>query len=209
MFLTTGLLPILGPIVAAMIAGVVAFLASVLSKEHKTSEFRQAWIDSLRNDLSEFLSISLLLQDIIAVQHRAGMTSAQLRESLHQDRAEFGKLEACAARIRLRLNPVEHGALIEAVKKLAEPSAESDQQAEDLINESHRVLKVEWKRVKRGEPIFVATKWVSLILTVCAMGTVILGAAGRLDFTFETSLPSRGPADGGPLKSGVPNPPPK
>jgi hypothetical protein len=67
--MTSAFLPILGPIVAAVIAGAVAFLASVFSKEQKTSEFRQAWIDSLRNDLSELISITLQIGDEILVRH--------------------------------------------------------------------------------------------------------------------------------------------
>jgi len=67
--MTSAFLPILGPIVAVVIAGAVAFLASVFSKAQKTSEFRQAWIDSLRNDLSELISITLQIGDEILVRH--------------------------------------------------------------------------------------------------------------------------------------------
>ena len=40
-----------GAVVAALIAGTVSLLGLIISKEQKTSEFRQAWIDALRNDL--------------------------------------------------------------------------------------------------------------------------------------------------------------
>lgn len=41
----------IGAIGAALIAATVSLLGLIISKEQKTSEFRQAWIDALRSDL--------------------------------------------------------------------------------------------------------------------------------------------------------------
>jgi hypothetical protein len=43
-------------VVAALITAVISFVNLTLSKEQKTSEFRQAWIDGLRGDLAIFFS---------------------------------------------------------------------------------------------------------------------------------------------------------
>ena len=43
-------------IVAAAIAAAASLVAVTLSKEQKVSEFRQAWIDALRQDLASFFS---------------------------------------------------------------------------------------------------------------------------------------------------------
>ena len=43
-------------VVAALITALIAYINLTLSKEQKTSEFRQAWIDGLRNDLAAFFS---------------------------------------------------------------------------------------------------------------------------------------------------------
>lgn|SRR6266446_644807 len=48
--------PAIGAVMAAIIAAGISFLVTVLAKEQKTSEFRQAWIDALRKDLSEFIA---------------------------------------------------------------------------------------------------------------------------------------------------------
>jgi hypothetical protein len=40
----------------AIIAGVFSLISLIISKENKTSEFRQQWIDSLRDEISNFLS---------------------------------------------------------------------------------------------------------------------------------------------------------
>ena len=42
--------------VAALITALIVFVNLIVSKEQKTSEFRQAWIDGLRTDLSVFFS---------------------------------------------------------------------------------------------------------------------------------------------------------
>lgn len=44
-----------GAVLAATIAGGMSFLGSVFSKDQKTSEFRQAWIDGLRSEISQLI----------------------------------------------------------------------------------------------------------------------------------------------------------
>ncbi len=41
-----------GLIVAAIIAGAVAFFSLIISKEQSVSEFRQQWIDALRKGIA-------------------------------------------------------------------------------------------------------------------------------------------------------------
>ena len=43
-------------VVAALIAALISFVNLTLSKEQKTSEFRQAWIDGLREELATLFS---------------------------------------------------------------------------------------------------------------------------------------------------------
>ena len=174
---STAMLPILGPIVAAVIAGAVAFLASVFSKEQKVSEFRQAWIDALRSDISELVSIATQIGDEIVVRSRQGEDTESLQKHLRVREADFQRLEACKVRIRLRLNPREHRLLLEAVVAMSEPG-DHDAKAESLIEESQKVLKAEWKRVKRGEPVFYVSKWLSLLIFFVALaiaGAIVLG----------------------------------
>src|SRR5437667_10151195 len=105
--MTSAFIPILGPVVAAIIAGAVAFLASVFSKEQKVSEFRQTWIDSLRNDLAELISIVLQVADELLVRQKRGEDIQALRAHLRAREPEFQRVEACKARIQWRLNPEE------------------------------------------------------------------------------------------------------
>jgi hypothetical protein len=43
-------------VIAALIAGAFAFFSLVVTKETKVSEFRQAWIDALRAEISTYIS---------------------------------------------------------------------------------------------------------------------------------------------------------
>ena len=45
-----------GTIAAALISGTIAFLNLIISKEQAVSEFRQRWIDALREEIADFLS---------------------------------------------------------------------------------------------------------------------------------------------------------
>lgn len=173
-------IPIVGPVVAALIAGGVAYLASVLTKESKVSEFRQAWIDGLRNDMSEFVSIFYFIATDIG--------DLSMKDSLsgwHQkNKDEFLKIEAMQARIELRLNPTEHGNLISMVRGLARLDAEvvavhvrRVEKVNELLAETQFVLGTEWKRVKRGEAIYRLTKWISLGLLIITAAILIVAFA--------------------------------
>jgi len=45
-----------GTIVAAVIAAIISLLGLIISKENKVSEFRQAWIDSLREEIAAVIT---------------------------------------------------------------------------------------------------------------------------------------------------------
>jgi hypothetical protein len=161
-------------ITSALIAGAVSYLASVFSKELKTSEFRQAWIDGLRNDIAEFvasvISIRSQLHARLALSPVADVQMAMLESP------EFKFSELYKARLKLRLNPAEHSELMRLLDEFDAPGTlvSKDKVAFNakvqlLTTEFQAVLKNEWKRVKRGEPTFRVTKWVSLIVAVTAV----------------------------------------
>ena len=167
----------LAPILAALIAGVVAFIVTVLSKDQKTSEFRQDWIDGLRENISEFLSLNLSFQEAFQMKVAHNATSSELSDYLVSERfVDMTNIESSRTKILLRLNPKEHKKLIALVKSVyakERPETGGDQRSqveliEDIINESQSVLKQEWKRVKSGEPVFRVTKWAAFTVVLCS-----------------------------------------
>jgi hypothetical protein len=169
------------PVVAAVIAGAVAFLASVLTKELKTSEFRQAWIDALRNDLADLASLALMNDDLIAHKVRSAATEREISDYIAANAEAFTKIMACAMRIEMRLNPREHETLLSIVRQVGTSrktfrgnTDESAAAADRLLAESQRVLKREWQRVKRGENVFHYTKWASFWLVAAGLVAVLV-----------------------------------
>lgn len=176
MAIPTEYIPIIGPITAATLAGAVAYIVSVLSKEQKTSEFRQAWIDGLRSDIAELLahctSMALLLSNRRILDHGRDEMNAYV---LSKEEEQI-KINLLNNRIMLRLNPKEHKALIGCLTSFEI----IDWEEEDLVKtfdnlaavaivESQKVLKREWNRVKRGEPVFRCTKWAALVISIAAI----------------------------------------
>ena len=172
-----------GAIVAAVIAGTIAFLGLIISKEQKTSEFRQAWIDSLRKEISKLIShanaIEGLLQNL-PLKHEGVLAF------VHED---FIGANRAIASVRLRLNPSEPASVrvlntIEAIETMFN-TAVLNNVAPDvhalntierrLVDETASVLKDEWRRVKSGELAYQAAKYLAFALIVVAIlyGAVI------------------------------------
>ena len=85
-----------GLIVAAIIAGAVAFFSLIISKEQSVSEFRQQWIDELRKD------IGIIIGFVYRI-HRESIA----KKTDEELKSEFTRFNRVIARIRLRLNPRE------------------------------------------------------------------------------------------------------
>lgn len=171
--------PWLGAVSAAVVAGSISFAIAVLTKEQKTSEFRQAWIDALREDLANYAALIDVLHDVVGHKLRHGHPLPAIQKGmLEGDLSDFKAVDVTRLRILFRLNPKEHAALIRLVNELHSRSAVSEQESPGEVSrliaqysdEVQRVLKREWKRVKRGEPIFRVTKWLSLAMFGVAVG---------------------------------------
>ncbi|WP_155629865.1 DUF948 domain-containing protein [Burkholderia stagnalis] len=158
-----------GSIIAAAIAGLVVFVSTVLTKEQKTSEFRQTWIDELRKDISQFISGATEVTALM--REKAGDKKAQV--DFASDNFELiQQLQSVEHRIVLRLNPKEHADLIRLVTgfrgKMKAAYAggnrinDEERLTKELLDETKSVLSAEWKRVKRGEPTFQYVKWIGI-----------------------------------------------
>lgn len=171
-----------GAVGAAAIGAIVSLLTLIISKEAKTSEFRQLWIDALRTDVAEAISSTSMLLPLLSEREEGAAF-----KTVH---AEFGKTTAALARIELRLNLLEddHVALRDLIRETeqmvrdAENRSYDPEAAEDLscrvISQTQAILKREWDRVRDGETTFQVTKACALLLLVGAFffGLAKLGA---------------------------------
>ncbi len=187
MTIPTSAWPEITAVIAAVIAGAASFIVTVLSKEQKTSEFRQAWIDGLRNDIAQYLAAAGAFNQSVILKTRLGRNAADF-EKFHDSQQEtIRRMLTCYYRIHLRLNSHEHALLLERLDYFREyltnhgSEANTNQIAEVtslLINEAEKVMKAEWKRVKRGELIYRVTKYGSLGMLVLAVVCAAYLAAG-------------------------------
>lgn len=153
----------IGSVAAAVVAAMVAFLGLVISKESKVSEFRQAWIDELRADLAALITNANLIRGAAGLSYES---KKQAFESVSDFFLDFNR---AASSIRLRLNPTERRcvAVLKAIEELEGTMAASPIDVDAcvknelvLLRVAQKLLKIEWGRVRRGEFVFVCSKWV-------------------------------------------------
>ena len=162
-------------VLAAIIAAAVTFLTAVFTKESKVSEFRQQWIDALRDDISELISVLCYL----AHEHELLSRSADrshVQVVLDRIKPEMMAIQRIHARIELRLNPDEHEKLLDILGNFvkfpvfsAKTTDEQTASIREVINEAQKVLKTEWRVVKSGEPTYRWVKRLSFLALVAAV----------------------------------------
>lgn len=185
MDIATTLFPAIATVTAAFVAGGVAFLSSVLSKEQKTSEFRYAWLNSVLDDIAKFTALAESFRTSTSARFRAGDTEGTQSSSVEVD-ARNSEMLAAYYRARIRLYPQQHLQVLQALERLktlvvsANPHTpeELDTLIVAIVESSHNALKSEWGRVKRGELTFRLTKYIALAVLVIAVVIAALWAAG-------------------------------
>ncbi len=159
-------------ILTAVIGASVAVIGLVVAKESKTSDFRQQWIDGLRNDLADFISLSI----DIAMKSGANKTTIVGDKQLEVWQAANTRL----ARIQLRINPREalHQNLVSKLQALEKAATHSDAKttrlAEEVVSCSQQVLKKEWQRVKRGEWKYLSLLIISSLSLLTCLGYALI-----------------------------------
>lgn len=173
----------LGAIVAALITGLVSLLGLIISKEHKVSEFRQDWINSLRSELASLISHANAI-------HGAGAAALGGAADIWKIvRDDFVGINQAAANIRLRLNPKEKEAKavlgkIENLEKLLAPGksmsySEINRVEKELVAEAQVLLKNEWMRVRRGEAAYRFSKVFAFIIVLGGLFSLLVLSVTR------------------------------
>jgi len=139
-------------------------IASLITREIKISEFRQAWINDLREDISEYISkvdewIDIYLESSTAKKNN----SVKDLNKLKYDSIKILR------RIKMRFKPDDGNAndLISNLNNLLDPSETCVQMskddwvghAENVVNEARHILKEEWDVTKNPlKKIWLAIK---------------------------------------------------
>jgi hypothetical protein len=110
---------------------------------------RQAWINALREGLSELFE--LLTYNITWQFHlRPGTYSGE--DGLRYEGEKRSRIRLLTNKIKLRLNPNESDTqvLLGQLNKLQSGGSNFPELMENAVSRGHDILKTEWKRVKKG-----------------------------------------------------------
>lgn len=128
---------------------------------------RQTWIDELRSEAAEFLTLFTRLEELRRPSH--GLSEDDQRKNFEDMAVANSRASELGIRIKLRLNPKEkkHIDLTDLLRVLSDlcldpPLNETQEQRkaaekafrtarDNVIIQFQSILKHEWERVKRGE----------------------------------------------------------
>jgi hypothetical protein len=175
-------------VLVAFVAGAFSLLNLTVSKENKVSEFRQAWIDALREDISSFVSHSQWIATQTTEYLNQRITYA---EHLANIRDSLIAMNQASTRVKLRLHQEERDpkALMLAMKAVHDsletssndPAALSTgfrEYSKDVEIKAALVLRSEWKVVKKGEKGYRFAKrfaYVSIAVSSVMLILLIIG----------------------------------
>jgi hypothetical protein len=194
----------LGAITAAVIAGLFSYLSLILSKEQKLSEFRQNWIDGLRDDLSSFIAAVYSMEYLNGVYMSREGEDPDYVDLATAIREPHRKAAIAFYHIMLRFNPNDNSTsqrelinILQDVRQAfldAEYTKATDRFPE-LREKAQLVLKAEWERVKSGEPAYWWSTRITLLVLVGAL------AIGAFLSVKSMTRPTGEPAAHGPLST--------
>ena len=194
--LPTGSIVAIATVVASLIAGAISFVNLTLTKEQKTSEFRQAWIDALREDLATFFASSrAFARATQETQGYKGHIEGEAPFPMTEDKISDLRYQVAETRyrIQLRLNPkeAEHAELLRlmqvAITKQQDVllgegvTANALLAVETAAAYAPQILKSEWERVKKGElPFRLARNWIAPLIVILSIAFIFLLWTGRV-----------------------------
>jgi len=185
-------------VAAALLSATISLINMIISKDQKTTEFRQEWINSLRVELSDLLALaksvraqSNIISFLDSKPNREKEEEA-INKLLDKVKNHSKDLNNSHTKILLFLNPKEHKKLIDLISTLVKNSNSTsndkdfnaNKQNDLIILESQEVLKTEWERVKNGERTFFLTKYLLMFLLLVGLMKIF----GLIDVSFNLPL---------------------
>jgi hypothetical protein len=157
-----GISIIWGSVAAAAVTAIAAVGSAFISRSIKISEFRQGWIDALRDDIAEYISKADEWMDIYVDLNSTDNQNYKREKKPSLDNTRYKAL-ALLRRIEMRLNLREspHQALREELATLIDPGrirpditltepsrADWDEYARRAVRHAREILKREWDVAK-------------------------------------------------------------
>ncbi|NYF79095.1 hypothetical protein [Granulicella arctica] len=174
-----------GALLVAFVAGAFSLLGLTVAKENKVSEFRQEWINALREDIAEFIAQAQLIHSEISEYVRG--ECADYRDHLDRTRDPYLDLNRASTRIKLRLNLAEEdnktlmnsmGELQDILRTRPDNIALFQTQfgpaSKNVEIQTSLILAKEWKRVKAGETGYKRARRIALVVLSISLLAVVI-----------------------------------
>ncbi|MBW4934878.1 hypothetical protein [Marinobacter sp. F4206] len=199
---------LLGAMFSALIAGYFAFTNLVASKENKISEFRQDWINLLRDSISCYIS-SLSYLSTLYIHYASRPEEKRDKFEMARDVEKiYAKVNELYNDIIFRINDIEkrkkgkelNDAFLSALYKTREhyhknELAEARSACEPLRETSKPLLKHQWKRVKAGEWNYRVSKYLAVLVLISGLVAALFNANYILskgdDITVSQESPNK------------------
>ncbi|UJL43895.1 hypothetical protein KDH10_001268 [Shewanella vesiculosa] len=183
--------PALATLIAALLVFVYSFVNLLVSKDQKITEFRQDWINSIREEIAYVVATL----GFLATQAERYKKEENKEKFLENSLEQFHDMAQHFHKIQLRLNPkgkiekqllaklTEIEDLIDSNKLNTDIAHEKSC---DLISISQDFLKKEWNRVKRGELAFAIAKYSFLLAFLGIIGLIGGIFTGYIELSYLT-----------------------
>ena len=171
---------------AAFVAALVSMVGLVISKEQKTTEFRQAWINSLRAEVAKFAAEARYIAGAIQYAKRFDPHCFSRDSKAYDTYAENrSRIQNAYYLISLHFKPADKdfaklsGYLDGVMRVIGRPEqltfAAVEADLREITELVRHLMKQEWERVKAGELIFQGTKYAAIGLVMVFLGMIVFG----------------------------------
>ncbi|SEN35768.1 hypothetical protein [Nitrosomonas marina] len=178
-----------GAMFAAIVAGFFAFMNLISSKEQKVSEFRQDWINCLRDSVSNYISSLTYLSTLYKHYTESTNPKKDKFEMARGVEDVYSKVNTSYNDIVFRINENEknpkgrkiNDRFLKALSVTRQHYNKSEfskarNSCDELREATKPLLKFEWVRVKSGEQNYRIAKIVSIIVLIIGIVIAVLNA---------------------------------
>lgn len=178
---------LIGAMFAAVIAGYFSFINLIASKENKISEFRQEWINSLRDSISCYISSLSYLSTLIKHYSEKSNEEKNKFEMFRDIEEVYTRVTESYNDIVFRINDGEKDKIgkeindrfLTELKKTRgyhneNKFSEARKACNELSEAAKPLLKYEWKRVKKGELSYRISKCLSIFILMVGFALTLL-----------------------------------
>lgn len=200
---TISFLAVLATLVSVIVTATFNYFNLVNTKEAKISEFRQKWVDSLREEVSAYTANMASLLQLLdtALNLGNGDRNLALSEHFKQNKAEYEALVKAYTSLQLRIHlrknnkPTNEDLIDQAFHDKVKQTydlfhaldmnsfslANSEvsnlvKEIEKLNDKTNPLLKYHWERVKKGEKGFTRSKSVAFWVIMILLATLVIFA---------------------------------